>query len=112
MTAVQFLVNEVFDIPTRGGLIAVGSTRNGDFLGIPRLRDEASGRPIHVLGVDHPTPRTQRTGETILWSTAPTPTTSPSDGYGPWKADLEGPEVPEASPLIRKLCSPPHPDRR
>jgi hypothetical protein len=66
MTAVQFLVNEVFDIPTRGGLIAVGSTRNGDFVGIPRLRDEASGQVVHVLGVDHPTPRTQRTGETIL----------------------------------------------
>ena len=66
MTAVQFIVNEVFDIPSRGGLIAVGSTRNGDFIGIPRLRDEASGQPIHVLGVDHPTPRTQRTGETIL----------------------------------------------
>ena len=66
MTAIQFRVNEVFDIPTRGGLIAVGSTRNGDFIGIPRLRDDASGHPIHVLGVDHPTPRTQRTGETIL----------------------------------------------
>ena len=66
MTAIQFHVNEVFDIPTRGGLIAVGSTRNGDFIGIPRLRDDASGQTIHVLGVDHPTPRTQRTGETIL----------------------------------------------
>jgi hypothetical protein len=66
MTAVQFVVNEVFDIPTRGGIIAVGSTRNGDFVGIPRLRDDASGQPIHVLGVDHPTPRTQQTGETIL----------------------------------------------
>jgi hypothetical protein len=66
MTAVQFRVNEVFDIPTRGGLIAVGSTHNGDFIGIPHLRDDASGHPIHVLGVDHPTPRTQRTGETIL----------------------------------------------
>jgi hypothetical protein len=66
MTAVQFQVNEVFDIPARGGLIAVGSTRNGDFIGIPSLRDDASGQPIHVLGVDHPTPRTRRTGETIL----------------------------------------------
>jgi hypothetical protein len=66
MTPVQFHVNEVFDIPGRGGLIAVGSTRNGDFVGIPRLRDDVSGRPIHVLGVDHPTPRTRRTGETIL----------------------------------------------
>ena len=66
MTATQFQVNEVFDSPTRGGLIAVGSTHNGDFIGVPRLRDDASGQPIHVLGVDHPTPRTQRTGETIL----------------------------------------------
>ena len=66
MTAVQFQVNEVFDIPTRGGLIAVGSTRNGEFVGIPRLRDETSGQLIHILGVDHPTPRTMRTGETIL----------------------------------------------
>jgi hypothetical protein len=66
MTAVRFQVNEVFDIPTRGGLIAVGSTRNGEFFGIPRLRDEASGQRIHILGIDNPTPRTQRTGETIL----------------------------------------------
>ena len=66
MTAVQFVVNEVFDIPARGGLIAVGSTANGEFVGVPRLRDDASGHFVHVLGVDHPTPRTQRTGETIL----------------------------------------------
>jgi hypothetical protein len=66
MTAIQFRVNEVFDLPARGGLIAVGSTSNGEFIGIPRLRDDLSGQPIHVLGVDHPTPRTQRTGETIL----------------------------------------------
>jgi hypothetical protein len=64
--AVQFVVNEVFDLPTRGGLIAVGSTRNGEFIGIPKLRDEASGQLIRVLGVDHRTPRTQRTGEMIL----------------------------------------------
>jgi len=66
MTAVTFRVNEVFDIPTRGGLIAVGSTENGEFIGIPDLRDEATGRPIRILGVDHPTPRTRRTGETVL----------------------------------------------
>jgi hypothetical protein len=62
----QFHVNEIFDIPTRGGLIVVGSTDNGDFVGVPRLRDSVSGQPVHVLGVDHPTPRTMRTGETIL----------------------------------------------
>jgi hypothetical protein len=66
MIAAQFLVNEVLDIAPRDGLIAVGKTRNGEFVGIPTLRYDATGHPIHVLGVDHPTPRTQRTGETIL----------------------------------------------
>jgi hypothetical protein len=62
----QFLVNEVFDIATRSGPLAVGTTRNGEFVGVPTLRDDATGHPIHVLGVDHSTPRTQDTGETIL----------------------------------------------
>ena len=66
MTAVQFCVTEVFDVPARGGLIAVGLTRNGAFVGVPRLRDNASGSAVRILGVDHPTPRTRRTGETIL----------------------------------------------
>ncbi|GIM90321.1 hypothetical protein [Paractinoplanes toevensis] len=66
MTAIEFRVNEVFDIPARGGLIAVVVTLNGDFVGVPRLRDVTTGQPVHVLGVDHPTPRTRRTGETIL----------------------------------------------
>jgi hypothetical protein len=30
MTAIRFHVHDVFDLPSRGGLIAVGSTRNGD----------------------------------------------------------------------------------
>jgi hypothetical protein len=40
--------------------------RPASSVGIPRLRDGASARPVHVLGIDHPTPRTRRTGETIL----------------------------------------------
>ena len=66
MTTIQFHVNEVFDIPARGGLVVVGATRNGEFIGLPELYDETTGQPIRILGVDHPTPRTQRTGETIL----------------------------------------------
>lgn len=66
MTVIQFHVNEVFDIAARGGIVAVGATQPVDFVGIPRLYDEVTGHPIRVLGVDHPTPRTRRTGETIL----------------------------------------------
>ncbi|MEU4558669.1 hypothetical protein AB0F72_09765 [Actinoplanes sp. NPDC023936] len=64
MTAIRFQVNEVFDIAARPGLV-VGSAEGG-FAGVPRLHDELTGRPITVLGVDFPTPRTLRTGETIL----------------------------------------------
>jgi hypothetical protein len=66
VTAIRFHVNEVFDIAARGGLVAVGATQPGEFVGIPRLYDEATGHHIRILGVDHPTPRTRRTGETIL----------------------------------------------
>ncbi|GAA2487449.1 hypothetical protein [Winogradskya humida] len=64
MDTPQFVITEVHDIPNRGGLVVVG--RSVEFTGIPRLRDAATGRPIRVLGVDHPTPRTRLTGETIL----------------------------------------------
>lgn len=33
---------------------------------VARLRDDASGQTIHVLGVEHPTPPTQRTDDTVL----------------------------------------------
>jgi hypothetical protein len=61
----SFHVTEVYDIPARGGLIVVGTLTAGDPVGVPRLRDESTGRPVRVLGVDHPTPRTRHTGETI-----------------------------------------------
>ncbi|WP_433830220.1 hypothetical protein ACQP2E_10280 [Actinoplanes sp. CA-015351] len=65
MTATRFQINEVFDIAARAGLLVVGSA-DVDFTGVPRLRDELTGHPITILGVDFPTPRTLRTGETIL----------------------------------------------
>jgi hypothetical protein len=50
--------------------LAVGSSLSGRLRTASssgfRLRDEASGHPVHILGIDHPTRRTQRTGETIL----------------------------------------------
>ncbi|GIF09170.1 hypothetical protein [Actinoplanes siamensis] len=66
MTRLRFHISEVFDIPARGGLIAVGRIRDGEIVGVPRLRDDTSGNLVHVLAIDHPTPRTRRTGETIL----------------------------------------------
>jgi hypothetical protein len=66
MPATEFQINEVFDIPTRGGVIVVGHARPGELIGIPHLCDEGTRPPITILGVDHPTPRTTGTGETIL----------------------------------------------
>ena len=66
MTAIRFKVNEVFDIAARAGLIVVGHAEPDDFIGLPELRDHLTGHPITVIGVDSPTPRTLRTGETIL----------------------------------------------
>ncbi|MEV6344037.1 hypothetical protein [Actinoplanes sp. NPDC051851] len=66
MTATQFRVTEVFDVPARAGLVVVGDTAPGQFVGVPALHDDVTGHPIGVLAVDHPTPRTRRTGETIL----------------------------------------------
>jgi hypothetical protein len=50
MIAVQFLVNEVFDIAARGGLVVVGTTRNGEFVGIPTQRYDDTGETILVVG--------------------------------------------------------------
>lgn len=66
MTTTEFQINEAFDIAARGGLVVVGQARPGEFVGLPGLYDAATGHPIRVIGVDHPTPRTRRTGETIL----------------------------------------------
>jgi len=75
-------VNEVFDIPPRGGLIAVGSTENVEFTGIPDLRDEVTGRPIHILGVDHPTRGHAAGAKPSWWWTERTPTSSAQAGAG------------------------------
>lgn len=66
MTKIRVRIDEVFDIPARGGLVAVGTPLTGEFTGTPRLHDAATGHLLRILGVDHPTPRTRRTGQTIL----------------------------------------------
>ncbi|MEO3777186.1 hypothetical protein ABGB16_10120 [Micromonospora sp. B11E3] len=67
MTDFRFRIDEVFDLPARSGLIACGTLLAGEeLIGTPSLIDELTGRPVHVLGVDFPTPRTRRTGQQLL----------------------------------------------
>lgn len=67
MTELRFRVDEVFDLPSRAGLIACGTVITGaDLIGTPSFVDETTGRPVDVLGMDFPTPRTRRTGQHLL----------------------------------------------
>ncbi|WP_405113081.1 hypothetical protein OG559_05465 [Micromonospora sp. NBC_01405] len=67
MRRLRFRVDEVFDLPVRSGLVACGTLLGGEeLIGIPAFVDEVTGRPVHVLGVDFPTPRTRRTGQYLL----------------------------------------------
>ncbi|WP_320065017.1 hypothetical protein [Micromonospora sp. RTGN7] len=67
MRRIRFRVDEVFDLSSRSGLVACGTLLDGEeLIGLPVFVDEMTGRPVHVLGVDFPTPRTRRTGQHLL----------------------------------------------
>lgn len=66
MTTLRFRVDETFDVAGRGGLLVSGTGLGLDLVGVPVCRDEATGRHLHVLGVDFPTAETRRTGRTVL----------------------------------------------
>jgi hypothetical protein len=66
MTQLRFRVDEVFDLPLRKGLIACGTLLSGSLLGVPGFVDDLTGQPLRVLGIDFPTPKTQRTGQHLI----------------------------------------------
>jgi hypothetical protein len=61
-----FRIDEVFDIAARGGLVVAGTYLGDEIMGVPRLSDRTTGHSITVLGLDHHTPRTRRTGQKII----------------------------------------------
>lgn len=52
MGDVDFLVTDVFDVKSRGGLLVAGRLVAGDVAGGTDLRNEATGETVHVLAVD------------------------------------------------------------
>jgi hypothetical protein len=97
MTAVQFVVNEVFDISTRGGLIAVGSTRNGDFLGIPAYGTTLAASPFTSLVLISRRRGPNVRGRPFWWWTEQTPSSSLSDACGLHRTnELPVPALPTA----------------
>ena len=66
MSTVCFGVDEVFDLPIRGGLLVVGTFIDGQPVCIPSFRDTTTGHPLTVFGVEFATARTLRTGQTTF----------------------------------------------
>ncbi|MER6593801.1 hypothetical protein ABT214_18495 [Micromonospora purpureochromogenes] len=59
-------MDEVFDLAARRGLVACGTMLDGTPVGGLSFVDELTVAPVRVIGVDFPTPTTQRTGQHLL----------------------------------------------
>ena len=62
----RFRVDDVFDIATRGGLLVVGTFFDERPVGVPAMRDEATGHLLTIVGVEFATPRTLGTSQTTF----------------------------------------------
>jgi hypothetical protein len=68
---VRFSVEEVFDLPARGGLLALGTVLEGVISEGMVLQDEATGARTTVLGVEFHAPPGRST--LVLERTDPSP---------------------------------------
>jgi hypothetical protein len=71
----QFSIEEVFDLRSRGGLLAVGRVVAGRISAGMTLQDPSTGQRVRVLGVEFLTPKARQLGRTtlVLERTSPTP---------------------------------------
>lgn len=65
-TTARFWIEEVFDIPSRGGLLAVGKVLEGEIVQGMTLQDEQTRQQVRVIGLEFLTPRDLATGGTTL----------------------------------------------
>jgi hypothetical protein len=72
--AVQFLIEEVFDLPSRGGLLVSGKVLAGRISAGERLQDAVTGATATVLALEFPTPasRAANTITLVVERTDPT----------------------------------------
>ena len=71
----QFLIEEVFDLPMREGLLVPGKVLAGRISVGETLRDAATGATATVLAVEFETPKSRAAGRTtlVVERTSPTP---------------------------------------
>lgn len=71
----QFLIEEVFDLPSRGGLLVTGEVLAGRISGGETLRDAVTGVTATVLGVEFGTPKSLAENRVtlVVERTQPTP---------------------------------------
>ncbi|MEV0269870.1 hypothetical protein AB0H43_13915 [Hamadaea sp. NPDC050747] len=62
----EFQVDRVFDVVSRGGILVVGTFAAERPVGVPAMRDAATGQLLTILGMDFPTARTLATGQTTF----------------------------------------------
>jgi hypothetical protein len=75
MERAQFLIEEVFDLPSRGGLLVTGKVLAGRISAGETLLDAVTGARATVLGLEFPTPanREADTVTLVVERTDPTP---------------------------------------
>ena len=73
--AALFLIEEVFDVRSRGGLLVSGKVLAGEVSAGETLRDAVTGEGVRVLGVEFETPKDRELGRTtlVVERTSPTP---------------------------------------
>ncbi|WP_203833049.1 hypothetical protein [Actinoplanes regularis] len=71
----QFLIEEITDLASRGGLLVSGKVLAGVITTGETLRDAVTGESAKVLGVEFETPRSRRMGwvTLVVERTNPTP---------------------------------------
>lgn len=57
MASSRFVIDQIFDLPSRAGLLVSGTLASGEIVAGTQLIDIASGKPILVLAVELATPR-------------------------------------------------------
>jgi hypothetical protein len=66
VTGIRFEIEQVFDLPTRGGLIAAGRVTAGSVTAGLTLRDQETGQTVRVIGVEMVPPPVDRPDQAAI----------------------------------------------
>jgi len=66
VSGIRFEIEQVFDLPTRGGLIASGRITAGSVRAGLTLRDQETGETVRVIGVEMMAPPVDRPDQAAI----------------------------------------------